>query len=252
LNILTIVLVVFLVALLVLYFLMKSGKLKKESPPESPDFPYVRETNLLTAYEQALHSALIRILDDQYSVFVKVGLANILSTDSELPDRALGSARERIERQVVDFVICERDGTGILGVIQLDPYTHQPDGRRRHDTFIDMALKAAGVPVVGMPIKEKYAEQELRIEITRSMVLNWGTHSPKDKQLDDGAEPETSASAPGRPSPGECPDCGSPLQVRKARKGKFAGKHLLSCSRYPTCKNIRLIKEHSALLDAMS
>ena len=130
-NLLTILSGVFLVALLILYYLMKSGKLAKESPPESPDFPYIRESNLLTAYEQSLHSALNRVLDNQYSVFAKVGLANILSTDPELPERSLGSARERIEQEAVDFVICERDGTGILGVIQLDPYTHQPDGRRR-------------------------------------------------------------------------------------------------------------------------
>ncbi len=250
-NNLIILLGVFLVALLVLYYLMKSGRLKKEPLPESPDYPYIRESSLLTAYEQSLHAALIRVLDDRYSVFAKVGLATILSTDPELPERALGSARERIEREVVDFVICEKEGTAILGVIQMDPYTHQPDGRRRHDTFADTALKAAGIPVVAMPIKERYAEQELRIEITRSMVLNWG-NLPTNHQADEAAVPEASGPKPDGPHLGDCPDCGAPLQVRLARKGKFAGKHLLTCSRYPACKNIRMIKEHSALLDALS
>ena len=251
-DLLTILLGVFLIALLALFYLLKSGKLAKEAPPESPDFPYIRESNLLTAYEQSLHGALTRVLDRQYSVFAKVGLAGILTTDPELPDRAIGNARERIEREVVDFVICERDGTGILGVIQLDPYTHQPDGRRRHDTFVNMALKAAGVPVVSMPIQENYGEHELRIEITRSMVLNWGQLPAENMEANKPVNSAVSATKPDPQSLGECPDCGSSMQVRTAHKGKFAGKHLLACTRYPACKYIRLIKEHSPILETLS
>jgi hypothetical protein len=252
LNSLTIISGIFLVALLVLYYLMKSGKFAKKTPlAESPDYPYIQEANLLTAYEQSLHNVLVGILDQRYSVFAKVGLANILSIDPELPDRALGSARERIEKETVDFVLCEKEGTAILGVIQLDPYTHQPDGRRRHETFTDMALKAAGVPVIHMPIKERYSEQELRIEITRSLVLYWDKDSGRAKQVGGGTLPEPPGRQSADQSLGECPDCGSPLQIRQARKGKFAGKHLLACSRYPACKHIRLIKEQSAILEAL-
>ena len=251
-NFIAIILGVLLVALLALYYLMKSGKFSKSSPPEAPDYPYIRESALLTTYEQSFHRALLRVLDDQYQVYPKVGLATILSIDPELPDRSLGAARERIEREIVDFALCERDGTGILGVIQLDPYTHQPDGRRRFDTFIDQALKAAGVPVVRMPIKENYSEQELRIEITRSLVLNWGTDRSGGKPMISDVEAQKSVRDTEGSALGNCPSCGSPLQVRQARTGKFAGKHLLACSRYPACKNIRLIKEDSAMLAARS
>ncbi len=251
-NSLTIILGISLVALIALYYVLKSRKVKEKSLPESPDYPYIREQTLLTAYEQSLHSALNRVIDDQYSIFAKVGLANILGIDPELPERVLGSARERIERENVDFVLCESNGTGILGVIQLDPYTHQPDGRRRHDTFIDTALKAAGIPVIRMPIQEKYSEQELRIEITRSLVLNWGKEPEAGNQAIDGIESETSGPKYGGQPLGDCPDCGSSLQIRQARKGKFAGQHLLICSRYPACNNIRLIKEHAAILETHS
>ena len=171
LNIFTILAGLFLVVLLVLYVLMRAGIFTKKPLPESPEYPYIRESTLLNAYEQSLYHALIRVLDDRYLVFAKVGLAGILAIDPELPDRGLESALERIERERVDFVLCETDGTGVLGVIQLDPYTHQPDGRRRHDTFADMALKAAGVPVVRMPIKESYSEQELRIDHVQELQV---------------------------------------------------------------------------------
>ena len=83
---LSIFLGVFLVALLALYYLMKSGKFTKKALPESPDYPYIIESSLLTAYEQSLCGTLTRVLENRYIVFAKVGLANILSTDPELPD----------------------------------------------------------------------------------------------------------------------------------------------------------------------
>ena len=251
-NLFSILLGVFVVALLAFYFLMRSGKFAKKPVPESPDYPYIRESALLNAYEQSLYDVLIRALGERYGVFAKVGLSAILSIDPELPDRDLGSSLERIERAHVDFVLCEKNSTEILGIIQLDPYTHQPDGRRRHDTFIELSLKAAGVPIVQMPIKDTYSESELRVEITRSLVLDWGQDTASVGQTGTGEASRSVAQSAGGQPLGECPDCGSPLMVRQAHKGKFAGKHLLACSRYPACKNIRLIKQHAAILEALS
>ena len=243
---------IFLVALLAWYYLLKSRKLSRTALPDPPDFPYIRDPALLTPYEQSFYSALIRVLDDQYSVFPKVGLANILSIDPELSERSLGEARKQIEQETVDFVLCEGEGTAILGVIQLDLYSQQTDGRRRYDSFTDQALKVAGVPIVRIPIKETYTEQELRIEITRSLVLNWGKNKSRDRQERSGEAAQSTAPVSDGQILGECPDCGSLLQIRQARRGKFAGKHLLACTRYPTCNNIRLIKEDSAMLTADS
>ena len=238
-------------ALLVLFYLAKSGKFAKKPPPESPDYPYIRERTLLTAHEQSLHSALIRALDPQYCIFAKVDLSNILSIDPELPERTLGSARERIERQSVDFVLCEKDGTDILGIIQLESHINPPDGQHRQEGFVDSALKAAGVPVFRLPVKDSYTDQELRIEITRSLVLNWDKSPGQEEPVRNGGEPEMSDNSPGIQVLGDCPDCGSSLQMRQAPNGKFAGKHLLICVRYPACKHMRLIREQAAILQAL-
>ena len=250
-NSLIIILGMIPLALLVLFYLAKSGKFAKKPPPESPDYPYIRERTLLTAHELSLHSALIRALDSQYGVFAKVALANILSIDPELPERTLGSARERIERQSVDFVLCEKDGTDILGVIQLESHINAPDGQHRQEGFVDRALKAAGVPVFRLPVKDSYTDQELRIEITRSLVLNWDKSPRQDEPFSHNGETEISGTNPDSQVLGDCPDCGSSMQVRQVHIGKFAGKHLLICVRYPACKHMRLIKEQAAILQAL-
>ena len=250
-NSLIIILGMIPLALLVLFYLAKSGKFAKKPPPESPDYPYIRERTLLTAHELSLHSALIRALDSQYGVFAKVALANILSIDPELPERTLGSARERIERQSVDFVLCEKDGTDILGVIQLESHINAPDVQHRKEGFVDRALKAAGVPVFRLPVKDSYTDQELRIEITRSLVLNWNKIPGQDEPVSHSGAPEISGTNPDKQVLGDCPDCGSSMQLRQAQIGKFAGKHLLICVRYPACKHMRLIKEQAAILQAL-
>ncbi|MBQ5331593.1 MAG: topoisomerase DNA-binding C4 zinc finger domain-containing protein [Oscillospiraceae bacterium] len=39
-----------------------------------------------------------------------------------------------------------------------------------------------------------------------------------------------------------CPRCGSELVLRKARKGKDAGKNFYGCSRFPKCRYTRSLK----------
>jgi hypothetical protein len=36
-----------------------------------------------------------------------------------------------------------------------------------------------------------------------------------------------------------CPDCGSPMKVKTARRGRSAGEQFYGCSRYPACKGTR-------------
>jgi ssDNA-binding Zn-finger/Zn-ribbon topoisomerase 1 len=36
----------------------------------------------------------------------------------------------------------------------------------------------------------------------------------------------------------QCPVCGSPTAVRKARRGSHAGEHFWGCTRYPSCRGI--------------
>ena len=36
----------------------------------------------------------------------------------------------------------------------------------------------------------------------------------------------------------KCPNCGSPMIIRKAQRGRFAGSEFFGCSKYPQCKGI--------------
>jgi restriction system protein len=44
----------------------------------------------------------------------------------------------------------------------------------------------------------------------------------------------------GRPA---CPTCGSPMVLRRARRGQNAGNDFWGCSNYPSCRGIRNVGE---------
>lgn len=49
--------------------------------------------------------------------------------------------------------------------------------------------------------------------------------------------------APSRPDADPiCPRCGSPMVLRRAKKGAYAGKDFWGCSRYPKCRGIVKVK----------
>ncbi|WP_292941001.1 topoisomerase DNA-binding C4 zinc finger domain-containing protein [Novosphingobium sp. 32-60-15] len=71
------------------------------------------------------------------------------------------------------------------------------------------------------------------------------TTAPFTIQTRQAPSPTPSPSTPPRsPSTGSasapsCPQCGSSMQRRTARKGYRAGKQFWGCTRYPTCRGTR-------------
>ncbi|MFI4912482.1 MAG: type I DNA topoisomerase [Sedimentisphaeraceae bacterium JB056] len=79
-------------------------------------------------------------------------------------------------------------------------------------------------------------EMELELDSIEEKHLNWievlhKFYGPFKKRLDEAVEQMKHAKAETTPSEYDCPDCGSRLDYRFGRNGRF-----LSCSKYPECK----------------
>ena len=239
--------IVLLGCLIVLYYSRKSRKLPETVPEDTENFPYARGRTLLTPEEQSFFLVLTQALADRYNVFAKVKLTEILKVRSGVSEKRLEAERGKIWDEYVDFVVCDKEDSSILGVVELDETTHQPDGRRRRNATVDHALSSAGIPVVYAPVREDYAIDDIRIEMSRSLFLQWKENNGADAAKEVEKNTRTADRPVAEKSLGLCPDCGSPLKMHQAKKGKFAGKHFLTSSRYPRCKNIRLVKDQSPL-----
>lgn len=248
---LVIISVVLLACLIVLYYSRKSRKLSESVPEESAGYPYARGQTLLNPAEHAFFQVLTQALEDRYNVFAKVKLTEVLKVRSGVSEKQLKAVRGKISDDYIDFVVCDKEDSSVLGVVELDENTHQLDGRRRRNAIVDHVLSAAGIPVVYAPVKEDYAIDDIRIEMSRSMLLQWKENNGTNATQGAEKNTRTSGRSPVEKTLGLCPDCGSPIKMYQAKKGKFAGKHFLTCSQYPKCKNIRLVKDQSPLIDTV-
>jgi hypothetical protein len=75
-----------------------------------------------------------------------------------------------------------------------------------------------------------------------SLIRELDSKGADDARLSAGAQPRPDVVNPS--SAGAiCPECGSTMKRRTAKRGPLVGQDFLGCSRYPTCRGIRRIAE---------
>ncbi|MBN2272356.1 MAG: DUF2726 domain-containing protein [Sedimentisphaerales bacterium] len=125
-------------------------------------YPYGKQKSLLSPAEKNFLNELDRIINENYRIFSKVRLADVIKVGRGLPDSRWQSAFNRIQSKHLDFLICAREDFSIVGAIELDDKSHALPERRERDIFINSALAAAGIPILRYPPKRNYFHIELR------------------------------------------------------------------------------------------
>ncbi len=126
-------------------------------------FPYEAIPNLCSAAELKFLSVLEEVIDSQkYKVFAKVRLADIIKVEKLRNRRSHTSAFNRISSKHIDFVICKRDDTSIVVVVELDDASHRAKSRQKRDLFVDKSLQVAGVRFIRFRCQRAYDLGEVR------------------------------------------------------------------------------------------
>ncbi|TCB11602.1 DUF2726 domain-containing protein [Acinetobacter sp. ANC 4641] len=97
----------------------------------------IRKSRPLTMNEQPTFRKLRETLEPEYVVLSQVSFSAILWTWSN-------SVRNRYNRKIVDFVICDK-GFNVVAVIELDDSSHK--GKEERDAERDLLLNEAGITV---------------------------------------------------------------------------------------------------------
>jgi very-short-patch-repair endonuclease len=145
----------FIVALLIKFFL--PGLIKGQIA-----FPFQKEPVLFTPAERSFLGVLDTALGNQFRVFGKVRLADVIKVKPGLSGSARQQAFNRIQSKHLDFVVCDPKDLSVQFVVELDDSSHQQSGRQARDEFLDKALAAAGVPVFHFQVKRTYSIQDIR------------------------------------------------------------------------------------------
>lgn len=121
--------------------------------------PYQRKDYLLTKAERSFFGVLRGAVADQYLIFAKVRLADLVFIPRGTDKRQ--SHFNRIQSKHIDFVLCDHNAVRPLLAIELDDSSHGRADRRERDGFVDSALAAAGLPILHVPARSGYNVQEV-------------------------------------------------------------------------------------------
>jgi very-short-patch-repair endonuclease/predicted RNA-binding Zn-ribbon protein involved in translation (DUF1610 family) len=233
-----------IILLLLLVVVAVALALFKKKAAKGPDgFPYQSKDVLCSPAERSFMGALDKIVGENYRVFAKVRLADIVDVQKGLSASARQSAFNRISGKHIDFIVCNANDLSIIGAIELDDKTHRAKGRQERDQFLDKTLESAGVPLLRIKAQSAYSIKEISSSLDSAFNIN-GEVQPEDNRLsadaieisDEKLDDKATDHSATETIESLCPKCGGELIKRVATKGKYAGQKFWGCSNFPKCK----------------
>lgn len=128
---------------------------KPMRPTNNPPQGTFEMRSALSPSEERLFFALIEAVGNSYFVFPKMSLREIIRNTHRFDF-------DRISRKSVDFMIYERSVFQPKCAIELDDHTHEVRINKERDQVKDYYLNVAGIPVIRLPVYEKFLPKRIR------------------------------------------------------------------------------------------
>lgn len=116
----------------------------------------------MTPAERSFFGVLEQALEQNWYIFSKVRLEDIIQVKKGIEKKKAFGLRNRIKSRHIDFILCDRQTLETVMCIELDDASHNRKDRIERDRFIDSALAAAGVPIVRIPAKASYSVEFIK------------------------------------------------------------------------------------------
>ena len=224
-----------IIILLALAFLSKNKR-----PPSLGTLPYKMKDTLYSPAERSFLGVLDQAIGNDYRIFGHVRIADFIKVKKGLSNSERTTAQNKINSKHVDFLLCSKDDLSVKAAIELDDKSHNKKQRVNRDEFLKNVCIAADLPVIRFTAQATYNITEVKKDIYQSLKIPEKTENISPYQT---PTRETKAALPTNnvapdTSKKDCPKCLSPMMIRKAMKGKNAGKLFWGCTNYPKCKTI--------------
>lgn len=229
-------------AVLLFLFISPNSPLGKKVAIE---FPYQRRDRLMTEAEGSFFQVLeLALPADQYRLFGKIRVEDLISVKTGLERQARQSFRNRIKSRHIDIVIVERKTFRPVWAIELDDKSHDSAKRQERDAFLDSALQAAGLPLVRFKAKRSYTTADIQKTLGVDQASETVIDTPAEGEESLGAGFEAISASRAEETPESfCPRCYAPMVKKRVRSGKHSGNEVMACSRYPKCRKLLSIAD---------
>ena len=133
---------------------------------------YYLRKSLFTPAERSFLGVLEPALPPGVRVFGKVRLEDIFGVVKGLDASESQSARNRINRKHVDFLLVRANDLAPLAAIELDDSSHEEEDRQRRDAFVDSAFASAKLPLLHVAVQKSYNPAEVKAKIAQLSGLS--------------------------------------------------------------------------------
>jgi very-short-patch-repair endonuclease len=199
------------------------------------EYPYLKKEALFSSAERSFLGVLDQAVGQEYRIFGKVRLADVLSVRPTSDRKAWWRAFNKVSAKHVDFLLCGLQDLSIQAPIELDDISHGQQQRQSRDAFLTKACQAAGLPLIRIPARQGYSVAQLREVLSEVLTL------PQPPQQQTEAEQAADKSIPqteNAQQPPACPKCSATMVRRRVKSGPKAGLQFWGCSRYPECRGV--------------
>lgn len=124
--------------------------------------PYVLVEHLFSPAERLFFRVLEQSLGDEFRVFGKVRVADVLGIATCQTRAAWQKAFNQISGKHFDFLLCRPGDLQPVCAIELNDIAHARGKRKRRDEFLHHACAAAGLPLVFFPAQRTYLPDDVR------------------------------------------------------------------------------------------
>lgn len=130
---------------------------------------YSRRLYLLTKSEQLFYRSLCAACRNEYVVFSKVRIADVLTPPRMKSKKKWWRLHTQISSKHIDFTLCRPHDLAIVCCIELDDKSHRRAERRKRDAFVNKAFDVAELPLFRVEAQSQYELDKL-IALVRSRV----------------------------------------------------------------------------------
>lgn len=126
--------------------------------------PYVKKPFVFDhASELKLYRELLELFGDKYYIFAQVPYARLIEVKKGEEKRH----RNRFDKKIADFVLCDKERAVAQLVIELDGASHKKEKTKERDAFVDRMLDSIGLPILHLPVGA--SREELRSGVGRTL-----------------------------------------------------------------------------------
>ncbi|RTE66576.1 DUF2726 domain-containing protein [Amphritea opalescens] len=131
---------------------------------------YRKRGALFTPAERSFYGVLLQAIDsDQYQVFGKVRVADLLEPQPSRNRSQWQKAFNAISAKHFDFVICNIDDLTPVAAIELDDKSHNQKHRQKRDEFLMKICKQSGFSLLRIPAQYAYKTDVLKMMLAKEL-----------------------------------------------------------------------------------